>query len=224
MVCAGRVIQWLCGSNQQPRSRFAELFLVSVRGLRGRDRPRSSVESPHRQSASAAIQSEYAVVSGRNGTAECSVNIRVEARPNRPPTITCSASRGTVTAGESVEIVAIASDPDNDPLTYSWAERRQDRSIRIFRRISDGLSVSPASYTIAGHVDGGTGTADCSANVTVQAAPAPERMKVLETRLALHSIYFQTGQPAARTQDGGVLQSQQGSLLALAKDSMNISS
>ena len=30
---------------------------------------------------------------GRNGSADCSVNIRVEPRPNRPPTISCSADR-----------------------------------------------------------------------------------------------------------------------------------
>lgn len=57
------------------------------------------------------------VENGRNGSAECVANLRVEQRPNRPPVIACSADRTTVTAGDPVSITATASDPDNDPLT-----------------------------------------------------------------------------------------------------------
>jgi hypothetical protein len=56
------------------------------------------------------------VENGRNGSAECFANLRVEQRPNRPPVIACSADRSTVTQGEPVTIIATASDPDNDPL------------------------------------------------------------------------------------------------------------
>ncbi len=60
------------------------------------------------------------VENGRNAPADCSASIRVEPQPNRPPTISCSADRSTVTSGESVAITAAASDPDNDPLSFSW--------------------------------------------------------------------------------------------------------
>jgi len=59
------------------------------------------------------------VDSGRNGAAACSVNVRVERRPNRPPTMSCSADLRAVTIGDTVEITAIANDPDNDPLSFS---------------------------------------------------------------------------------------------------------
>jgi outer membrane protein OmpA-like peptidoglycan-associated protein len=39
---------------------------------------------------------------------------------NRPPTVACEAERSTVAAGDIVGLRAVASDPDRDPLTYSW--------------------------------------------------------------------------------------------------------
>ena len=51
-------------------------------------------------------------------------------------------------------------------------------------------------------------------------APAPE-IKQLETRLALHSIYFQTARPTAEHPEGGLLDSQAEILTALAADFAN---
>ena len=142
------------------------------------------------------------VDNGRNGTAGCSVDIRVELRPNRPPTISCSADHGAVTVGEPVEITGTASDPDDDPLSFSWtANGRQMQGSASLVKFQTA-DLPPGAYTITGHVDDGrTGTADCTVNVDVQAAqlravqPQPE-VKELETRLALHSLYF----PTARLQ------------------------
>src|SRR4029077_8777451 len=130
------------------------------------------------------------VDSGRNGTSGCSVNVRVEPRPNRPPAISCSADRRAVAVGEPVEITATASDPDNDPLSYSWnasgGENESSGSSVKFQT----ADLPPGSYSITGHVDDGrTGTADCAANVDVQAAQLPAEVKQLEATLALHSIY-----------------------------------
>jgi hypothetical protein len=60
------------------------------------------------------------VANGRGGTADCSAEIRVESQPNRPPTIRCPSDRRSISAGETVAITAIARDPDNDPLSFSW--------------------------------------------------------------------------------------------------------
>jgi outer membrane protein OmpA-like peptidoglycan-associated protein len=156
------------------------------------------------------------VENARNGFADCSVSIRVEPRPNRPPTISCSADRSTVTSGESVAITATASDPDNDPLSYSWnssSGQIEGAGSSVTFRTAD---LSPGSYSITGQVDDGRGgTAECTLNVEVQ---APAEVKELETRLALHSIYFPTARPTAANPAGGLVESQQDVLISLAKD------
>ena len=111
---------------------------------------------------------------GRGGTASCAVDIRVEPRPNRPPVISCSVDRSSVLVGERVRITAVASDPDNDPLTYAW--RTSGGQI-----IGSGTAVqldtsglAPGRYTVTGRVDDGRGgAADCSVAVDVQAPPPP---------------------------------------------------
>jgi outer membrane protein OmpA-like peptidoglycan-associated protein/opacity protein-like surface antigen len=162
---------------------------------------------------------KVAVDDGRSGTAGCSVNVRVERRPNRPPTISCSADRTAVTVGETVEIMAVASDPDNDPLSFSWnasGGKTEGSGTSVRFKTAD---LAPGSYTISGHVDDGRGgTADCAVNVDVQAPQPPAEVRELETRLALHSIYFPTARPTAANPTGGLVDSQQGVLLSLAND------
>jgi len=156
------------------------------------------------------------VSDGRGGTADCSAGIRVEPRPNRPPTMSCSVDHNSVVIGESVQVTATASDPDNDPLTYSWNSsggrvRGTGASVRF-----DTAGVTAGQYTVTGRVDDGRGgTADCSLRVEVQ---APPEVKELEARLALHSIYFQTARPLAASPNGGLLDSQAGILKTLAED------
>jgi outer membrane protein OmpA-like peptidoglycan-associated protein len=68
--------------------------------------------------------------------------------------------------------------------------------------------------------DGRGGKADGSTDVEVQ-APAPvitPEQKQLETRLSLHSIYFPTAKPTVANPNGGLLASQERSLVMLAGD------
>ncbi len=156
------------------------------------------------------------VDNGRGGTAECSAEIRVEPQPNHPPTMSCSANPSSVSVGDPVQITATASDPDSDPLTYTWDATggRLIGSGPTVRLDTSGLK--PHGYTVNGHVDDGRGgTADCSVNVDVQRS-AEERQ--LEARLSLHSIYFQTARPSERNPLGGLVESQQEVLASLASD------
>jgi hypothetical protein len=162
------------------------------------------------------------VSDGRGGTADCSADIRVEPRPNRAPTMSCTLDRTSVVIGETVQVTSTASDLDNDPLTYSWNSsggrvRGTEASTRF-----DTAGVRPGLYTVTGRVDDGRGgTADCSLNVAVRAPQPPPEVIELERRLALHSIYFQTARPTASDPKAGLLDSQEKILRTLAADFVN---
>jgi outer membrane protein OmpA-like peptidoglycan-associated protein len=119
---------------------------------------------------------------GKGGMASCSVEIRVEPRPNRAPSLTCSADRTSVLVGERVRITATASDPDGDALSYAWRTNGGQivgggAAVQL-----DTTGVAAGRYTVTGRVDDGRGGAnDCAVNVAVNAPPpAPEASKLNE--------------------------------------------
>jgi outer membrane protein OmpA-like peptidoglycan-associated protein/opacity protein-like surface antigen len=156
---------------------------------------------------------------GRGGTADCSAEIHVEAQPNRPPTLSCSTDRNSVLIGETVQITATASDPDNDPLAYSWKStggriHGTEASVKF-----DSTGTKAGHYAIDGHVDDGRGgVADCQLAIEVQEPPLSPEMVELEARLSLHSIYFATARPTAANPTGGLVPSQEKILMKLAED------
>jgi hypothetical protein len=117
---------------------------------------------------------------GRGGTATCSTDVAVAPRPNRNPVISCAAERSPILAGERVNINATASDPDGDPLTYSYTSTGGQVSGAGATASFDSTGLAPGSYTVSGKVDDGRGgSASCSTNVDVQApAPPPQATKV----------------------------------------------
>jgi outer membrane protein OmpA-like peptidoglycan-associated protein len=111
---------------------------------------------------------------GRGGNASCSADIRVENRPNRPPVLSCSADRSTVLVGERIHITGQGSDPDGDPLTYSWRTNGGQVVGSGATVDLDTSGVAPGRYTVTGRVDDGRGgAADCNVGVEVQAPPVP---------------------------------------------------
>src|SRR6266852_1014567 len=147
---------------------------------------------------------------GRGGTPNASTGVRVEPRPNRPPTINCSANPATVEVGQRSNISATANDPDNDPLTYSYTASGGQITGSGANVQLETAGVAPGSYTVNCHVDDGRGgTADSRVNVTAQ---KPKEQIQLEARLSLHSIYFPTAQPTTAKPNGGLVASQETTL------------
>jgi PKD domain len=117
---------------------------------------------------------------GRGGAASCSADIRVEPKPNRPPTIACSADRSSVFAGERVHISCKASDPDGDPLSYGWHANAGRVTASGPEGDFDTSGLAPATYSITTRVDDGRGgAAEATTPVEVKAVPpAPQASKM----------------------------------------------
>ncbi len=122
------------------------------------------------------------VSDGKGGTASCAVDIKVDPRPNRAPTMSCSVDRSSVLTGERVRVTSSAADADNDPLNYSWRTSGgqiigSGASVQL-----DTTGLSAGRYTVTGRVeDGRGGAADCSTALEVRVPPPPpQAMKLSE--------------------------------------------
>jgi outer membrane protein OmpA-like peptidoglycan-associated protein len=115
-----------------------------------------------------------AVNDGRGGMTTCSVQARVDPRPNRPPTVTLSSDQNTVLVGARVHFTANGADPDNDPLTYTWRTNGGNLNASGTAGDLDTTGVAPGAYTVTVRVDDGRGGAtDASKAINVQAPPPP---------------------------------------------------
>jgi outer membrane protein OmpA-like peptidoglycan-associated protein len=111
---------------------------------------------------------------GKGGTATCSADIAVAPKPNQPPTISCSTDRSPIMPGERTGITSVASDPDGDPLTYSYSTTGGAITGSGPKVVFDSTGLAPGSYTVrCSAADGKGGTADASTTVDVQQPPAP---------------------------------------------------
>ncbi len=151
---------------------------------------------------------------GKGGSASCAVDIKVEEKPNHPPTATLSIERSPILPAEHTGVTCNGSDPDNDPLTYSYISTG-GKIVGSGSNVQfDSTGLPPGTYTVKCTVnDGRGGTADASGNVEVK---EPPQIKQLEAKLALHSIYFPTAQPTVAKPTGGLVLSQAATLDELA--------
>ena len=153
---------------------------------------------------------------GHGGNASCATDIAVGKRPNRPPVISCAPERSPINAGERVNIVSTASDPDGDPLTYSYTATGGQISGNGPSAQFDSTGLAAGSYSITCTADDGRGgRTSAPTSVTVQ---EQAEIKQLEARLSLHDIYFPTAQPTVARPNGGLLPSQIKTLDALVAD------
>ncbi len=152
----------------------------------------------------------------KDGTASCATDVKVEERPNRPPTATLSVERSPIAPGEHTGVICTGSDPDGDPLTYIYSASGGQITGTGSNATFDATGLQSGTYTVKCVVnDGRGGTGEASGTVEVS---EPPQMHQLEVRLALHSIYFPTAQPTVARPNGGLLASQAATLDTLATD------
>jgi outer membrane protein OmpA-like peptidoglycan-associated protein len=158
----------------------------------------------------------------KNGLASCSAGFTVK-QPH-PPVISCSADPASVQLGGQSTISSTASSPDGRRLIYSYAASAGDIAGNGSSAVLNTSGAQPGPIQITCNVGDDRIpplTATSTITVTVQAppppAPAPE-IKQLESKLALHSIYFATARPTIAHPERGLLDSQAEILEALATD------
>jgi lipid-binding SYLF domain-containing protein len=111
------------------------------------------------------------------------------APPNRPPVASCSANPTHVIdgSGETVLVRADASDPDNDPLTYTWtttggAIEGTGSQVRL-----NPAGVAPGTHSVTARVDDGRGgNVSCVAEVRVD--PQPNRPPTISCSASPSSV------------------------------------
>ncbi len=164
--------------------------------------------------------------SGKEGlkpwqTADSSTTFTV--KQFEPPTITCSGSPSSLNPGETATITAAGVSPQNRPLTYTYsaASGTVSGSGNTASFNSAGAPTGPVEVTCNVSDDKGQ-TASATATETILAPPPPPgpspEQKRLESRLALHSIFFPTDKPSKANPEGGLLDSQKSTLSTLATD------
>ena len=153
--------------------------------------------------------------------ANCMATFTVKEPPKNPPTVSCSANPSTLQTGTPSTIVCTCTSPDNAQVTVSgWTASGGSISGSGSRAALDtsGTSNGPITVTATCNDSRGLNT-QAAAQVMVQNPPpvSPEFIK-LEARLSLHSIYFATNKPRVENPDGGLLVSQEQTLVSLAED------
>jgi outer membrane protein OmpA-like peptidoglycan-associated protein len=158
----------------------------------------------------------------KGGEASCMAALAVKEPPRNPPVFSCFASPSNVQTGVSSAIKCTCSSPDNAAITVgAWTASGGNVSSNGGGNATldtSGASAGPIRVNASCSDSRGLNT-QATAQVMVENPPPPSPEFVqLETRLALHSIYFPTAQPRVENPGSGLLASQEQTLIPLAED------
>lgn len=156
-----------------------------------------------------------------NNEASCSANYTVKPLPPKnPPTMSMSANPNELTPGGTVSLTANCTSPDGVPVSVAnWTSTSGTVTGSGNTATLNTADLPPGPVTVtATCTDSRNLTGQASTQVTIQNPPPPPVDKALEARLALHSVYFPTGQPTPKDPNAGLLPSQQKILLTMATD------
>jgi outer membrane protein OmpA-like peptidoglycan-associated protein/opacity protein-like surface antigen len=157
----------------------------------------------------------------QGGGASCMATLIVKELPKHPPSVSCSADPATVPIGTSSTVSCTCTSPDNVPVTLgNWTASGGHVSSgggNTGALDTSGISAGPVTVSAICTDSRGLNTPTTAQVMVENPPPSPEFIQ-LEHRLALHSVYFPTAQPRVTNPDGGLLESQQQTLVSLAED------
>jgi OmpA family len=157
----------------------------------------------------------------KNNEASCSANYTVKPLPPKnPPNMSLSADPASVVTGGSSNVSASCTSPDGVPVSVAnWTSSAGTVSGSGNSATLNTAGVPAGPVTVTAICTDSRGlTGQGSTQVTVENPPPPAVDKALEARLSLHSIYFVVDHPRPNEPKGGLLASQQKTLVALAAD------
>ena len=158
-----------------------------------------------------------------NNEASCSANFTVKPLPPKnPPTVSISASPTSLQAGGTVNLSANCTSPDSVGVSVAnWTTSSGTVSGSGSSATLNTTGAAPGPITVGATCTDTRGlTAQATTQVMVENPPPQVNPEVarLEARLSLHSVYFVVNQPLVTNPKGGLLPSQQKTLIALAAD------
>jgi len=159
-----------------------------------------------------------------NNVASCSASFTVKPLPPKnPPTMSCSASPSTVQIPASATITCSCTSPDGAQVSVSnWNASSGSLSGSGNMATLSTTGASAGTVTVSASCSDTRGlTGQASTELMVENPPPPPpnpEVVRLEARLSLHSVYFPTAQPTPANPKGGLLLSQQKTLIGLAAD------
>ena len=157
----------------------------------------------------------------RAGEASC--NTRFTVKQSNPPSISCSSSPAILQVGGTSNITSIATSPDGRSLTYSYTASAGSITGNTSSAVLSTSGAQPGTITVTCNISDDrnpplTGSSITTVNVEAPPPPPMGEASAIEKRLALHSIYFATAKPTHENPDGGLLASQEKTLVTLASD------
>jgi hypothetical protein len=156
-----------------------------------------------------------------NNVASCSANYTVKPLPPKnPPTMSLTANPTSVPSGGSVTVTASCTSPDGVPTSVAkWAATAGTVSGSGNTATLGTTGAAPGTIMVTAACSDTRGLeSQAQTQVTVENPPRSPAIEILEARLALHSIYYPTAQPATDRPGAGLVPSQQRTLQALATD------
>jgi len=120
-----------------------------------------------------------ATVKDKKHSASCSSDITVLKR-NHAPVASVEPSTFDLTQGESVNLLCKASDPDSDPLTYSWTVNGEKLAAAGSQITFGSEGRNPGTYNIACTASDGEASASGTSKGTIRARVIPNQPPTIE--------------------------------------------
>jgi outer membrane protein OmpA-like peptidoglycan-associated protein len=160
----------------------------------------------------------------KNNVASCTANYKImPLPPKNPPTMSLSANPTDLVTGGNVNLSASCTSPDGVTVSVAnWTSTAGSVSGSGSSATLNTAGAPAGPVTVTATCTDSRGlTGQASTQVTLENPPPPPvnpEIVKLEARLSLHSVYFVVDHPRPDNVKGGLLLSQQKTLVALASD------